>query len=219
MEKEANTIIGGADGPTSIFLAGKLSGEKPIKVPIKERIRQFFYRCRRKRAEKRICANPHTLQEVLAYADKKYHIVEIPQTKRTYIEQYRSAKEGLIIMHKPELLGDLAEITQPDVFNEESVKEMHRQIQLRSELAAKIPDHKMPMDFHIYEIRIEDGRMEIEIDFIWDMFGMAYSGNKKTMKKMNKIAQELYLYYGVSEEDIKNKTKRYSSLLTMLSSG
>ena len=33
-----------------------------------------------------------------------------------------------------------------------------------------------------------------------------------------KIARDLYCYYGVSEEDIKNRTKRYSSLVTELSS-
>lgn len=32
------------------------------------------------------------------------------------------------------------------------------------------------------------------------------------------IARDLYSYYGVTEEDIRNKTKRYSSLVTNLSS-
>lgn len=213
-EAEAVSIIGGADGPTSVFIAGRLSKKRSIK----RRVRQCIYKYRRKRAEKRICANPHTLKEVLAYADKKYHVVEMPKTQRKYAEQYASAKEALIIMHKPELLGGFAELARPDVLNGESAEEMYRQLQLRSEMAANIPDNEMPMDFHIYEIRIEDGRMEMEIDFMWDIFGLSYSGNKKTMKKMRKITQELYMYYGVSGEDIKNKTKRYSSLLTTLSS-
>ena len=37
------------------------------------------------------------------------------------------------------------------------------------------------------------------------------------MKKFKKIARDLYGYYGVTEEDIKNKTKRYSLLVTNLS--
>ena len=32
------------------------------------------------------------------------------------------------------------------------------------------------------------------------------------MKKFKKISRDLYSYYGVTEEDIKNKTKRYLSL-------
>lgn len=212
---EAVTIIGGADGPTSVFIAGRTQNSK---TPIKQRIRQRIYQRRRKRAAKKICANPHTLQETAAYAVKKYHAVEIPKTKREYLEQYKSLKEGLIIRHRPELLGDMAEITHPEVLNEESAKELYRQMQLRSELAAKIPDHEMPMDFHIYEIRVENGRMEMGIDFTWNIFGLSHSGSKKAMKQLNRIARELYLYYGVSGDDIRNKTERYTSLLTALSS-
>ncbi len=214
MKTKAVSIIGGADGPTSVFIAGKFSRKQPLKV----RIRQNIYRYRRKRAAKRISPNPHTLKELIAYADKKYHTVEIPKTDRRYIEQYTSAKEGLIIMHRPELLGELAEIKRPETFDEEAAKELCRQSRLRSEMAASIPDSEMPMDFHIYEIKLEDGHMEIGIDFRWDIFGMSYSGNKKTMKKLKKISQELHMYYGVSGEDIRNETKRYSMLLTALSS-
>lgn len=215
MKKEAVSIIGGADGPTSIFIAGK--GKSPGKRSLKEHIRQRIYKYRRKRAEKKICAAPHTLKEVIVYAKKKYHAVEVPKTGREYMEQYTSAREGLIIMQKPELLGSLAEIAQPDVLNEETAKEIFRQIQLRSEALARIPDGEMPMDFHIYEIRLKDGWMGIQIDFKWDMFEVSYSGSKKAMKNMRRIAKELYMYYGVSGEDIQNKTKRYLSLLAVLS--
>lgn len=211
---KAVTIIGGADGPTSVFLVGQVKGKKK---PLKQRIRQCIHQYRRKKASKKICANPHTLQEVLKYADQKYHVSEVPKTQRNYTEQFASLKEGLILKHKPELLGDLAQITRPEVFDEDSAKEMFRQMQLRSERAASIPDHEMPTDFHIYEIQIENCQMEISIDFLWDHFGVSYSGDKSTFKKMKKISRELYLYYGVSKEDIKNKTERYTSLLHMLS--
>ena len=46
--------------------------------------------------------------------------------------------------------------------------------------------------------------------------GIGVTGRSK--KKMKKIMQELYLYYGVSGEDIRNKTERYMSLLAVLSS-
>lgn len=215
-EAETVSIIGGADGSTSIFIAGKSKTKK--KKPFKECVRQYIYKFKRKRAEKGICANPHTLKEVIIYADKKYHITEIPKTKKKYIELYSSAKQGLIIMHKPELLGSFGKIARPNVLDEESAKEWFRQIQLYSEKIAAIPDHEMPMDFHVYEIKMADERIEMEIDFIWNIFSISYSGGKKTIKKMDRIVQDLYVYYGVSEDDIKNKTKRYSSLLTILSS-
>lgn len=49
--------------------------------------------------------------------------------------------------------------------------------------------------------------MEIEVDYTWNIFGISYSGNKSVIKRFKKIARDLYCYYGVSEEDIKNRTK------------
>ena len=60
--------------------------------------------------------------------------------------------------------------------------------------------------------------VEIEVDYTWNIFGISYSGNKSVIKRFKKIARDLHCYYGVSEEDIKNRTKRYSSLVTELSS-
>lgn len=213
-QAKAVTIIGGTDGPTSVFIAGRTK-----KKSFKNRIRQFLYQCKRRQVEKRIYANPHTVQEVAAYAVKQYHAVEIPKTQKTYINQYASAKESLIFMHRPELLDGFDEFLPPDVLDEESAKILYRQFQLRSEMIAKIPDSEMPMDLHIYEISVEDGHLEMTVDFVWDtILGMSSSGDRKTMKKLNKISRDLHLYHGVSEEDIKNRTKRYSSLVTMLSS-
>ena len=123
------SIINGEDGPTSVFIFGETK-----KQSLKIRIRNAIYQSRRKRIEKRIAANPHTLAEVVQYAKVHYDLVEI------------------------------------------------------------------------------------EVDYTWNIFGISYSGNKSVIKRFKKIARDLYCYYGVSEEDIKNRTKRYSSLVTELSS-
>ena len=47
---------------------------------------------------------------------------------------------------------------------------------------------------------------------------LTYKPSTLLMKKFKKIARDLYSYYGVTEEDIINKTERYSSLVTSLSS-
>ena len=91
-------------------------------------------------------------------------------------------------------------------------------IKTRSEMIAEMPDSIIPMDFHLYKIEINNNFLEMEIDYTWNIFGMSYSGNKAVMKKFKKIARDLYSYYGVTEEDIINKTERYSSLVTSLSS-
>ena len=211
--KSSVSIIGGADGPTSVFLVGR-SGKRPLK----ERIRQYIYKYRRKRIEKRISAGTHTLEEVVSYAECKYGAVEISRNQRRYLESYKNLRESLIIRNKPELLGELRDIQKLDTYNEDTIKEMFCQIELRSEVIANISEHEMHMDFHIYEIKIEDGSMEIEIDYMWDVFGISYSGSKKIMKQFRKIARDIYIYYGVTEEDIRDKSERYSSLLITLTS-
>jgi len=214
-EKSASavSIIGGADGPTSVFLAGR-TGKRPLKI----RIRNILYKCKRKQIAKKIVPGAHSLEEVVSYAKNKYSAVEIDTTQHNYIEQRKSLKESLIITHKPDLLGDMNNVPKPINYTEESIREFYKQLESRRKMISQIPDAEMPMDFHIYKITIDDGRMEMEIDYIWDIFGISYSGSKKVMKELRKIACDLYLYYGVTKEDIENNTKRYSALLTTLSS-
>ncbi len=145
-------IIGGADGPTSVFIAGRKK-----KIPLKYRMKNRLYQWKSKRAAQKITAGAGTLQEVVAYAVQKYGAQE------------RNSGE------------------------------------------------QMPMDFHVYEVNMGEGRLEMEVNYCGNIFGVSYSGKKKFMKQMHEIAKDLYLYYGVSEEDIKQKSQRYHSLLAILS--
>lgn len=154
----------------------------------------------------------------MQYAKDKYELTETAPADREYIKQIKCLKESLILQYEPELLGEMKDIPVPDFSNEASVKEYLGKIKTRSEMIAEMPDSIIPMDFHLYKIRIDDDFLEMEIDYTWNIFGMSYSGNKAVMKKFKKIARDLYSYYGVTEKDIKNKTKRYSSLVTNLSS-
>lgn len=211
-EKSNVTIIGGADGPTSIFVAGK-SDRKPLKI----RIREYIYKYKHNKAKKNITASAHTLKEVVAYANVKYGLIEIDERQREYQEQYADLKEYLIVKNKPELLDDLKEVSEPDMDDEESIREYIEQVQERSEEIRMIPNNKIPMDFHIYKIEQGKESLEMGIDYMWEDFGISYSGSKKVMKQFRKIAKDLYLYYGVEEQDIRNKTERYKALLAVLS--
>lgn len=207
------SIINGEDGPTSVFIFGEAQ-----KQSLKTRIRNAIYQSRRKRIEKRIAANPHTLAEVVQYAKVHYDLVEINPAATNWIERQKNLKASLIMQHKPELLGQRKDIPKPDFHNEESVKNFLNEMEIRNKLIDQMPDNVIPMDFHLYEIKIGEDLMEIEVDYTWNIFGISYSGNKSVIKRFKKIARDLYCYYGVSEEDIKNRTKRYSSLVTELSS-
>ncbi len=207
------SIIGGADGPTSIFIAGRTQ-KKPLKV----RMRKIIYRLRRKMVEKKVVVGEHTLDELVQYAKNSYNLIETNSSKRRYIEQQKNLKESLILQHKPEILGEMKDIPKPDISNENSIKEYLCKIEARSEMIDEMPDNVIPMNFHLYEIRIGDDFLEMAIDYIWNIFGISYSGDKRVMKQFKKISKDLYIFYGVSEDDIKNKTERYLALVTALSS-
>ena len=213
MKAESVSIIGGADGPTSIFLAGRTG-----KCSLKVRIRNRIFQLRRKWIARRVRPNAHTLEKVVLFMKQHYGAREVSRGSRAYREQRECLKGALIGRHRPELLGELRTIPRPDVYNEESVKKMFDQMQKQKERAAQIPDDQFPMDYHIYQIRLEGGKMEIEIDFQWEIFGVAFSGDKKAMKRLRRLSRRLYIYYGVSKEDIRNHSERYSSLLTVLAS-
>ena len=67
------SIIGGADGPTSFFIAGKNKNPGVL-----GRIKQTLRRKKRAKIEKKIVAAPHTPDEVVLYIKHKYHAVEAP---------------------------------------------------------------------------------------------------------------------------------------------
>ncbi len=150
---ESIGIIGSADGPTCVYIGGK-----EVKKPLKVRIRNCIYNHRRRKAERKIVAGCHTLNEVAAYAADTYGAAEVK----------RKTEETTVASR-------------------------------------------------IYEIKSDGDCLEIEIDYTRDTFGVSFSGDKKKMKYFKKIAKDLYVYYGVSENDISKKTERYLSLLGILS--
>ncbi len=212
-DKSVISIIGGADRPTSIFIAGR-TGKRPLKV----RIKNWIYCQKRRRIAVKIRPNPHTLKQVTAFMKMEYGAAEVSKESRQYQERKASLREGLIIQNRPELLEGLEEMKRPEVFTKEAMEEMSLRIKRRSEAIARIPDEQFTMDFHVYEIIIEGGRMEIEVDYLWDILGISYSGNKRAMRELKKMGRRLYVYYGVTKEDIRDETKRYSFMVTALAS-
>lgn len=144
--KSGVSIIGGADGPTSIFIAGKIQ-KKSLKV----KIRNAIYKHKHKRAEKKIVAGAHTLNELVRYAMNKYDLIEINVAERKCIEQRINLRESLILQHKPEVLGEMKDIPKPDISNEESVRQYLDKIKARGEMIAEMSDDIIPMNFHLFK--------------------------------------------------------------------
>ncbi len=208
------SIIGGADGPTSIFIAGKGG-----KVKLTTHIQNYFRKIKRNRIKRRITANPHTLEEVVDLLKQEYGAVEVSQKSHNYQEQRKNLKASLIMRYRPDLLGELMDLELPEREDMESLKVFWEQTQERGRRATEIADDIFPIDFHIYEIIWpESGWMQIGVENVWQKLDGSFSGDKKTMRQLKKLLKKIYLYYGVTAEDIKNETERYRSLLGILCS-
>ncbi len=208
------SIIGVAYGPTSIFNAGKGG-----KVKLTTRIQNYFRKLKRNRVKKRITANPHTLEEVVELMKREYGAEEVSQQSHNYLEQKQSLKASLVMRHRPDLLGELMDLEPPEGEDVETLKAFWEQVQEREKMAAEIADDIFPVDFHIYAIKCpENCMMQIGVETVWQVIDGSFSGDKKTMKQLRKLFKKIYLYYGVTAEDIKNETERYKSLLGVLCS-
>ena len=81
----ATTIIGGSDGPTSIFLVGNKEG----KLSLKQKFERACYKIRKKRAENSVKADAHTMDEVCEYIVNELGYTEVDKTEFRYKEEYR----------------------------------------------------------------------------------------------------------------------------------
>lgn len=77
-----------------------------------------------------------------------------------------------------------------------------------------LPPEVVSMDYHMFVLnKGEEGTLEIEIERERQLIQMQYSGDCKVM---NAIIKDIHLYYGVSQQDIEEKTERYQNLLAVL---
>lgn len=206
------SIIGGSDGPTSIFIAGR-KRRRGIRI----RIREYLYKRKRINAEKIIIADPHTLEEVIRYMEENYNAVRISEQSNIYKNQRRNFREAFILKYKNEILTQIPEILRPKSCDEASVKEYLRQIEERSAKIEEIPEREFPIDFSIYRIKLsEKGEIQFTIEKNRNFFAGSFSGNQRAMIKYEGILKEIYLYYGVSEKDISERSERYDALVTVL---
>ena len=203
-------IIGGEDGPTSVFIAGKDDG---FKIPLRARIRKKQYQIRRKRVEKKIKSGAHTIKETILYAKEKYGLLPVEPTQLKYQNEKKSVKEAVIYKYKPELLGEFQHISAPDISDEKSIQEFYQLLEERERIIETISEEEISMDFKMYELVQGNSHLEMVLDSKWNILYVNYGGDREQMRKLKKIAQDIYLYYGVTEEDIKNKTERYAALV------
>lgn len=98
--------------------------------------------------------------------------------------------------------------------SQDDVKAFLDQMRLRQEKAGEVPDEVFALDYYYFEKQDGNMQMEIQLESRFGYIGGGASG--KSIRKFHRIYKDVYRYYGVSEEDIKNHTKRYEDLLRQL---
>ncbi len=210
MKKNENiTIISGSDGPTSVFLAG--SNHKPN---IKQRLYKKRFELCKKWHALWIKPNPHTIEEVVEYIRTKYDFIEVSKNSKKYQRLYNELRSSFIMQYEPHLLGEYANLPELTDHSESAIKEFLEKMQLRQQKANEVPEELFSLDCYFFEKQENDLHMEIQLESRFGYIGGGGSG--KNLSKYHKIYKDVYRYYGVSENDIKNHTKRYEDLLRTL---
>lgn len=220
MKKSAGavTIIGGADGPTSVFIAGRR--EKNVFKCFRMYMLSRKYRKKHEKAVKSIVPGEHTIEETIEYMKKSYGALQVDASYPYYEERKMEFRYSRIRRTKPQLFCMERKIEEPENFDDEqAVKEWKKQIDEQDKecrnIAQSISNEEFPSDYHMFIIdKGEQGNVEIELDTYDPGISVSYSGDKNVMEN---ILKDIYRFYGVSQADIEHKTDRYKALVAVLS--
>ncbi|MEY8517688.1 hypothetical protein AALC25_12410 [Lachnospiraceae bacterium 29-84] len=210
------SIIEGNDGPTSVFIVGR----KSSKQTLRQNIRKFLYDAREKRIVKSLKANPHSMEQVTDYIITELGFSEVDKSEPGYKAEYSQMRASFIIQYKPELLGDMAEAPKLENHEVETIKLFMEQIEKKQKAAEDIPPDIFDIDLHIYEKDDGINQSKIIVEKNYGYIGGSASGSKNGfMKEFDKTFRRVYEYYGVTQRDIDNHTKRMIELVKILARG
>lgn len=208
-------VIGGSDGPTSFFIAGNR------KKTLKQKWQRWCFRRRKARIARKIEPGTHTMDEVVSYVKEKYGFEEVAKDSREYLRQHDALRASFIMQYEPQLLGEYATPPELKSHDEEALHAFVAEQEKREQVAKEIPNEQFAIDFHVLK-KIENGMtMHIDLESRFGCISGGYSGPSKRGKKngkreFDKMYKDIHLYYGVSENDIANETKRFKELVTTL---
>ena len=75
---------------------------------------------------------------------------------------------------------------------------------------------KRVIDFHLYRKTGWDFEMSISIEKTYESFSGSASGSTRVMRRYGADFRKVYRYYGVSQEDIRQHTKRFEEVVRQL---
>ncbi len=213
MGKDASStaIIGSTDGPTAVAVI-----KRNPKLTFGQKIRKLIYTAKRNHVVKNIKAESHSMEEVMEYIVNKHRFLELDSSKVQ--QEYKEMRASLLMQHVPELLGEYATMPKLKSESTEDIQAHIKSFQERQQRAKDIPTADFDIDFHKFQSTYEnsDNNMYITVEKRFSYIGGGVSGSKKSKKRFQRIYKDVYRYYGVTCEDIENKSKRYEQLIQAL---
>lgn len=211
MGQYSTAIIRGADGPTAVSVIKRNS-----KLTLKQKIGRLKYKVKRAYVEATIKAKSHSIDEVMDYIVNVHGFAEIINDE--VHQEYEELRASFILQYAPELLGEYATMPKLKSESKEDIQAHIKQFQVRQQMAMEIPVAEFDIDFHKFQISFGDinDNMYITVEKRFAYIGGGASGNKKEMRKFQRIFRDVYRYYGVTSEDIEKKSKRYEQVVRAL---
>lgn len=204
--------VNGPDGPTSVLIF-----DRNKKLSFRQKFQKFKVQTKRKLFEKRIKAEPHSIDEVCEFLTSVLKFTELPKTDERYIEEYKATRVSFLMQHKPELMGDFASMPELKDYTEEAYLKHMEEFNLRKKVAEAVPVELYDIDLHMFRKVEGDNESRISIEKTYSMISGGASGTSRYTKKFNKVYKRIYKYYGVTQVDIDNKSERYKDLISTLS--
>ena len=203
--------VGGSDGPTSVAVIKKTS-----KLTFKQKVQKIRYKIKRACVERKIKPESHSMDEVMEYIINKHDFVELD--KSMLEQEYKEMRASLLMQQAADLLGEYVVMPQLESESREDIQAYLQKFQEIKQRAMDIPTAEFDIDFHKFQSIYEgdENDMYITIEKRFSYIGGGVSGNKKMVKKFQRIYKDVHKFYGVTREDIENKSKRYEQLVRAL---
>ena len=204
-------MIGKSDGPTAVTVIKKNS-----KLTWKQKLEKCKYKIKRAYVEHTIKPKSHSLDEVMDYIVNRHGFVELHNDEVCF--ERDELRTSFIMQYAPELLGKYATMPRLKSESREDIEAHMKQFQARQQRAEEVPVSEFDIDFHKFQISFDDinDNMYIIIEKRFAYIGGGVSGDKKQMRRFHRIFRDVHRYYGVTAEDIKNKSKRYEQVIRAL---
>lgn len=194
----AVSVIGGADGPSSIFF------KKNAKLTLKQKIQRAKNKIKRFYVDKTLSCESHSLDEVIEYIVNRYGFAEVDKDAEEFPEEYQQMRASFIIQYAPELLGESTACPKLKSESPKDVEAYIRQSEERMQRAMEIPSTEFDIDFHKFKKAFDDinDTMYIVIEKNMHILAVGLVEIKRWLKTF-RVSIKIYTDITVSQKRIK----------------